>query len=242
MIRTNQAINELKIKMHPFDRVANANNDESSVREWHDTDRNENAELNIREFHWRDILFWEPLTGDLPVEYTTSTGEIGKCQSHYLGELDDCRFWRPCLTSLNAQYIDKSDVQKALDELTAVDIFSKEEGIESGLKNPINTHVHGISDEELDKAISESEVEICAQSDPETSHYFQGLPCYVVGNDPFDENYVYVVRKSSAIQKAHVSEVYEQHEKDEAEKVRAEFHLSIRDADLIKMIQYIKSM
>ncbi|AFN37481.1 hypothetical protein OLCHANIL_00076 [Vibrio phage V05] len=258
MLRTNIAIEELKIRMHPFDQVANANNDDSSVRDWRQIPdvANDNILKNsvlpswvIREFHWRDISFNQPSMGDLPVEYKTEAGEIGKCQSHYLGELDDCKFWRPDIVSLNAQFIDSKDVDKALAELQAVDVFDASQGFADGRPDPVSHNEHGITDDELEAAIVEAEMaaavdalKVESQSLFDPDHvYYMNEKYYIIGDDPFDENYCYALNAAKYPQRIAKSQIVTDEQYKEAEVLKSQFPQMWTAQDYAKLAKFIRS-
>ncbi|AJT61225.1 hypothetical protein AVU32_gp384 [Vibrio phage ValKK3] len=253
MLRTNIAIEDLKIKMHPFDRVANSANDESSVREWRQCPEvmNENILKNsvlpswvIREFHWRDYAFNQPSISNLPVEYKTESGEVGRCQSHYLGELDSCKSWRPDLSSLNAQYIDATDVDKALCELQAIDVFSPSEGFEEGRTEPINNTHHGITDLELEEALVEAELESAIETSQQISDvehvYYMDEKYYIIGDDPFDDDYCYALSSNKHPQRIAKSQIVTAEQYKEAEVLSHQFPRMFKPQDYAKLVKYIR--
>ncbi len=261
MLHTHQAIEELRIKMHPFDIISNANNDESSVREWRNCPEVRTGDVYnksvlpswvVREFHWRDIGFNEPVLGDLPVEYKTSTNEIGKCQSHYLGNLDDVKFWRPDLVSLNAQYIDSTDVHLALAELQAVELFDDSQGFAEGRPDPVNHNEHGVTDDELEAAIAEAEEAAALVDldfveahkiqlfDPEHV-YHANEKHYIIGDDPFDDDYCYALNASKYPQRIAKSQIVSAEEYKQAEVLKSQFPQMWTTQDYARLAKHIQA-
>ncbi|CAL9987409.1 hypothetical protein VPHD480_0304 [Vibrio phage D480] len=247
------------VDLHDGDTIANVDDDDWSVAFWGQccqtiiSGQNVCPAWVIRNFAWRDYSMNKPTEGsNYPVEYRVAGGGIGFTTSNHLAQTKLIKEWRPCMKSLQVDTVTPKSVEELLEELGEMPSTTAEQVVDESLPANGTQSLHeenGMTDAELDEALDVI-TEFATEPDDlprldmskVATVIYMGKPHAIIGDDPFDFEYMYLIGDNQIAVRVPKTQVATQTEFDEAARFELEHKQMWTTQDYVHLIRSVREV